>query len=153
MEQDNVFLATQILWSMIDANGHLRHSAYADLAAQARVNVLAALGLEKEIMKLGIGPILFKEELTYLKEIRMNDQVKVTVSLRNYRSDGARYSLVSQIIRSDEAVSATVVVEGAWLDLRQRKLCALPEAMQEAFIKIPKTIDFEVYSKEPDLKA
>lgn len=153
MEQDNVFLETQILWSMIDANGHLRHSAYADLAAQARVNVLAALGLEKEIMKLGIGPILFKEELTYLKEIRMNDKVKVTVSLRSYRSDGARYSLVSQIIRSDEAVSATVVVEGAWLDLRQRKLCALPEAMQEAFIKIPKTIDFEVYSKEPDLKA
>jgi hypothetical protein len=59
METQNVFLATQILWSMIDANGHLRHSAYADLAAQARVNVLAALGLANEIAGLRIGPILF----------------------------------------------------------------------------------------------
>ncbi len=153
METQNVFLETQILWSMIDANGHLRHSAYADLAAQARVNVLAALGLANEIASLRIGPILFKEELTYLKEVRMNEQVKVTVELKRYRSDGARYSLISQVIRSDGALSAMVVVEGAWLDLKQRKLCTLPEAMQEAFIKIPKTVDFEVYTKEADLKA
>lgn len=153
MEAQHIFLETQILWSMIDANGHLRHSAYADLAAQARVNVLATLGLAKEIHKLNIGPILFREELTYLKEVRMNEQVQVTVALKRYRSDGARYSLISQIIRSDGALCAMVVVDGAWLDLTQRKLCTLPEAMQEAFIKIPKTVDFEIYEKEADLKA
>ncbi len=153
METQNVFLATQILWSMIDANGHLRHSAYADLAAQARVNVLGALGLANEIAALRIGPILFKEELSYLKEVRMNEEVKVTVELSRYRSDGGRYSLVSNIIRSDGALSATVMVEGAWLDLKQRKLCSLPEAMQQAFIKIPKTVDFEIYTKETDLKS
>lgn len=149
----HVFLETQILWSMIDANGHLRHSAYADLAAQARVNVLAALGLADEIANLRIGPILFKEELTYLKEVRMNEQVKVTVELKRYRADGARYSLISHVIRSDGALSAMILVEGAWLDLKQRKLCTLPGAMQEAFIKIPKTVDFEVYTKEADGKA
>lgn len=153
MEAPHIFLETQILWSMIDANGHLRHSAYADLAAQARVNVLAALGLAKEIHKLNIGPILFREELTYLKEVRMNERVQVTVELKRYRSDGARYSLISQIIRSDGELCAMVVVDGAWLDLKERKLCTLPEAMQEAFIKIPKTVDFEVYEKEADLKA
>lgn len=153
MEAQHIFLETQILWSMIDVNGHLRHSAYADLAAQARVNVLGALGLAKEIRKLNIGPILFREELTYLKEIKMNEQVRVSVELKRYRSDGARYSLVSRIIRSDGALSAMVVVDGAWLDLKDRKLCTLPEMMQEAFIKIPKTADFEIYEKEADLKA
>ena len=67
---ENVFYEGQVLWSQIDANMHLRHSAYADVAAQARVMLLESLGLDGKILATEkLGPILFREELIYLKEV------------------------------------------------------------------------------------
>jgi acyl-CoA thioester hydrolase len=40
---NRIFLKSKVLWSQIDANMHLRHSAYADFAAQARVEMLETL--------------------------------------------------------------------------------------------------------------
>lgn len=142
MEARKVYLNTQVLWSMIDVNGHLRHSAYADLAAQARVNVLIDLGLDKATMKLGIGPILFREELIYHREIRINDVVSVSVALKKFRKDGKRYTLVSEIFNSENVRCATIIVDGAWLDVKSRKLTALPDNLNETFVKISQTDDF-----------
>jgi acyl-CoA thioester hydrolase len=38
------FYEGQVMWSQVDANMHLRHSAYADFAAQARLMLLEKLG-------------------------------------------------------------------------------------------------------------
>jgi len=46
--EENIFYEGQVLWSQIDANVHLRHSAYADFCAQARSNMLNKLGLSLE---------------------------------------------------------------------------------------------------------
>ncbi|HLU17875.1 MAG TPA: thioesterase family protein [Edaphocola sp.] len=142
METKKIYLHSQVLWSMIDINGHLRHSAYADLAAQARVNVLVDLGLDKAAMKLGLGPILFREELVYHKEIKPNDMVSVSVALKKFRQDGKRYTLVSEIYNAAQSLCATVTVDGAWLDIKTRKLAALPQELNDAFVKIPRTEDF-----------
>jgi acyl-CoA thioester hydrolase len=62
---------TMVLWSMIDANGHLRHSTYADLAAQARIYELALLGIDQEMFQqYKMGPVLFREETIYLREVK-----------------------------------------------------------------------------------
>jgi acyl-CoA thioester hydrolase len=75
---ENIFYEGKVLWSMVDANMHLRHSAYADFAAQARLELLNHLGLDARVFaKLKIGPILFREELIYRKEVGMNDTVRV----------------------------------------------------------------------------
>src|SRR3546814_6606698 len=75
--EDNVFYEGQIIWAQIDANRHLRHSAYADLCAQARSNMLRDNGLSLDkIAAMNIGAILFREELVYLREIHLNDDVK-----------------------------------------------------------------------------
>jgi acyl-CoA thioester hydrolase len=142
METTKVYLETQVLWSMIDINGHLRHSAYADLAAQARVNVLMELGLDQASMQLGIGPILFREELIYHKEIKINERVSVSVALKKFRKDGKRYTLVSEIFNADQLLCATITVDGAWLDISTRKLTSLPEPLNQTFVKIPQTRDF-----------
>jgi acyl-CoA thioester hydrolase len=42
----NVFYEGQVLWSQIDANQHMRHSAYADFGAQARLTMMESLGLD-----------------------------------------------------------------------------------------------------------
>jgi acyl-CoA thioester hydrolase len=64
----NVFYEGKVLWSQVDANMHLRHSAYADFAAQARLEILGSLGFNADLLEqLHVGPILFREELIYMR--------------------------------------------------------------------------------------
>lgn len=147
---EHIFFETKVLWSQIDANAHLRHSAYADFAAQARIELLGQINLgATELAKLKIGPILFREELIYLREIRPEDTVKVSCELSKCRTDGARWSFVQKIYRSDDVLAAIVNVDGSWIDLQHRKLTKLPSDIVQAFLKIPQTENFEL-SEPPE---
>ncbi|XZF12380.1 acyl-CoA thioesterase [Chitinophagaceae bacterium MMS25-I14] len=138
-----------VLWSQIDANMHLRHSAYADFAAQARLNLLNALGLESHIfLELKLGPILFREELLYLREVHLNDSVKVTSVLVKCRPDGSRWSIRHEIFRSDGVKAAIINVDGAWINIEERKLTALPAELNEKFMQVPRSDDFVMEEKK-----
>lgn len=132
------------MWSHLDANMHMRHSAYADFAAQARIVVLDRLGMDLQaFQKLRIGPILFREELVYLREVGINEHLKITVELTKSRPDGSRWSIRHEIFRADGVKAAVVNVEGAWLDLMKRKLTVLPEELQEQFFRLNKAEDYQ----------
>jgi acyl-CoA thioester hydrolase len=140
---DNVFFEGQVMWSQVDANMHLRHSAYADFGAQARVILLEKVGFNSETLQsLKIGPILFREELIYLREVRPNDIIRVTCEMTKGRTDGSRWSFRHELYRGDGIKAAIINVDGAWIDVKARKLAALPEAWAEKFMHIPKTIGF-----------
>ncbi|HVI47237.1 MAG TPA: thioesterase family protein [Chitinophaga sp.] len=139
----NIFFEGPVLWSQIDANMHLRHSAYADFAAQARLALLDHVGLEASVFaRLKVGPILFREELQYLREISPNDRVQVTCELTKCRTDGSRWSIRHEIYRGDGTKSAIVIVDGAWIDVLKRKLTTLPDELQTNFKAIPRSSDF-----------
>lgn len=141
---DRVFLRSKVLWSQIDANMHLRHSAYADFAAQARVEMLETLGMTASVMQKNmIGPILFREESIYYKEIKPGDTVSVTCLLTKCRADGSRWSFTQEIFRGDNVLAAKVNVDGAWIDMMKRKLTAPPVDFNEKFLnELPKAEDF-----------
>jgi acyl-CoA thioester hydrolase len=134
---------SKVMWSMVDANMHLRHSAYADFAAQARLELLEALGFSAEKFKeLRIGPILFREELIYLKEVAPNDEITITVKLRKWNRARGFWSFTQELYRGDGTKAAMIHVDGAWLDLSQRKLAVLTDDLTVAFLKVDKTEDF-----------
>jgi len=127
----------------MDANQHLRHSAYADLAAQARVELLESIELGMSVFhKLKLGPILFREELIYLKEIRGSQRIELTTVMVKSRKDGSRWSIRHELFREDGVKSAIINVDGAWMDLVARKLTALPEEFANAFQSMPKSDDY-----------
>ena len=66
----------QIRWADIDPNRHLRHSVYYDYGAAMRINALAAGGLSmKKLEELRMGPILFREEAIFKREIVFGDEI------------------------------------------------------------------------------
>ena len=139
----HVFFEGQVIWSQIDANQHLRHSAYADFAAQARVNMLEKCGFSaSKLFELKIGPVLFREELFYLREVALNDHIKVTCEILKSRVDASRWTIRHEIYRSDGVKAAVIVAEGAWIDTVKRKLVALPEEMSTLFLSLPRSVDF-----------
>ncbi|WP_439882524.1 acyl-CoA thioesterase [Pontibacter sp. MBLB2868] len=134
----------KVMWSHLDANMHMRHSAYADFAAQARIEVLDKLGLDLRVFqKLHIGPILFREETIYLREVGINENLSVTTLLVKSRPDGSRWSIRHELFKGDGVKAAVVNVDGAWIDTQKRKLATLPDELAEQFNHIPKSYDFE----------
>ena len=132
------------MWSQLHANMHLRHSAYADFAAQARVEMLERLGVTAAVMQAEqIGPILFREETIYFKEIKAGDIVMVNCLLRKCRVDGSRWSFMQELLRGDHTLAAKINTDGAWLDMRIRKLTTPPEFFIKRFLnELPRTDDF-----------
>ena len=139
----SIIFRSQVLWAQIDAYMHLRHSAYADLGAQARLMAMEKIGFTSETMRqYKIGPILFREELIYRREIRPNEIISVTSPLSNCRRDGSRWSIKHEIIKEDGEVAAIIHADGAWIDQIKRKLTPLPNELMEKMILMEKTEDF-----------
>ncbi len=142
---NNIFYEGSVMWSQVDANMHLRHSAYADFAAQARLNMLETISITSQVLEqLKVGPILFREELIYLREVRPNDTIRVSCEMCKIRKDGSRWSFKQELFRSDDVKAAIINVDGAWIDMQKRKLTVLPEEWSARFLEIPRTEDFIV---------
>ncbi len=124
-------------WADIDANFHLRHSVYYDLCAQQRMDALTHVGVTLEWMRANhIGPVLFREECVFRREIKLDDEVHVDLAVRPM-ADPMRFSFVHTFFKADGTYCATITVEGAWIDTVRRKLAPAPVSMQEALKGLP----------------
>ena len=134
----------QIRWSDLDPNFHLRHSVYYDWGAFCRVEFLNEYGLSADVMqKLRFGPILFREECIFRKEIRSEDVVHIDLKLIRARKDISRWSIQHHITRNTNLLAAVITVDGAWINMVERKLAAPHEKVVEVFNAMPKAGYFE----------
>lgn len=135
----------EVTWADMDPNRHMRHSVYNDYAAQTRVGMFSDFDLSlTDISRLGFGPILFREETKFLREINLLETITVTCALRSMRRDGSRWSFLHEILKEGEEgiKAAQLVVDGAWLNLETRKLGVVPN-VGEVMDRFPRTSDFE----------
>jgi acyl-CoA thioester hydrolase len=130
-------------WGSMDFNGHLANRAYLDLAADVRMAFFAEHGFPpSEFRRLGIGPVVRKDELEYFREVGLHDTVTVTHAALAMSPDGARFVLENEIWSPAGERAATVRSTGGWLDLRARKLVAPPERLTAALRQVPRADGF-----------
>lgn len=140
----------QLRWADMDANFHLRHDAYYAIGAQARVAWLFSVGLTPPHMLEGnFGPILFREECIFKREIQLGHNVEILLRLSKARADGSRWSMRHEYVRDDGTVCAVLTVDGAWIDTKLRKLTAPPQQYMQPFLGLARTPDFEALSSPP----
>lgn len=133
-----------IRWSDLDPNFHMRHSAYYDFGAQHRVEVLESEGLTLRVMQENhIGPILFREECVFRKEIRLGNKITISTKIGKMKPDASRWTIVHELKNEKDELCAVISVDGAWMDTKLRKLASpTPEIVQEVMNAFPKTEDF-----------
>jgi acyl-CoA thioester hydrolase len=134
--------AIGLRWADLDPNGHARHSVYYDWGAMARVSYLERKGVGLAWMAANaVGPVLFREEARFLRELRMGDPLEIDLRLSAASPDGRKWQMRHRIFRGAD-LAATIEVDGAWLDLRARKIVVPPEDMVRAFADLGRTEDF-----------
>ena len=140
----NFIKQVEVRWSDMDPNFHLRHSVYYDWGAFLRLSFLSEHALTPAVMQqLHFGPILFREECVFKREIVFGDLVTVDIAVSKSRRDMSRWSIIHQVWKNSDTLSAVITVDGAWLDTKIRKLAVPPSTVQSVFEIMPKTENFE----------
>jgi len=135
-----------VRWSDLDPNSHVRHSVYYDYGAQVRIAFLQKHGFGIDWMKHnGIGPVLFREEAKFYRELNSGDELVIDVCLSGVSADHRKWSMRHRIMRGDE-LCATLDMDGAWLDLKTRRIAPPPQQLSDKFEALAHTEDFQVIS-------
>lgn len=135
----------QIRWSDIDQNRHLRHSVYYDYGAMARIEFLNSHGLTSaKFEEIHMGPILFREEAIFRREIKFGDSVTVDVELVKASADFSRWSMRHNFLKPDGTLLAIINIDGAWINIIERKLATPTPFIHDIFNQMPKGNDFSV---------
>ncbi len=133
----------EIRWADLDPNFHLRHSVYYDFGAYIRISFLNENGLTDHAMRENhFGPIIFREECIFRKELKIGDNITIDLELLKARQDYSRWTIVHQL-KKDGQLAAVLTLDGAWIDTGLRKLTSLPEAFRNVFEKMPRSQNFE----------
>ncbi|MBL7732834.1 MAG: acyl-CoA thioesterase [Chitinophagaceae bacterium] len=137
-------MPVQVRWSDLDPNFHLRHSVYYDWAAMCRMNYLTIHGLTPAVMQQHrFGPIIFREECVFYKEIKYGDAVTINMNLLKGKKDYSRWTIQHEIKKQEDILCAKVSIDGAWLNIVERKLFIPPAEVVTVFSQMPLSEGFE----------
>lgn len=138
----------EIRWADLDPNFHVLHSKYYDFGAYCRMAFLTEHGLTPAAMiKYNLGPILFREECIFKKEISFGDEVMINFKLEKLSTDFGRWTMVHEIYKNGETLSALITAEGAWMNTALRKLAIPPQEVQDLFDKAPRSDTFTLFDR------
>ena len=131
-------------WADFDANKHMRHTAYNDYAAECRIRFFNENGLPaSKFEAYNFGPILFTENTTFFREIKLGEKLSIDLRLSGLSEKGERFKMVHNIYREDGVLAAVIAIYAAWLDLEKRKLTVPPIDILSMFNTLERTENFE----------
>ena len=140
---DSYVKPVEVRWADLDPNFHMRHSVYYDYGAFVRISFLEEHGLTSSFMtKHHFGPIIFREECVFRKEIRLSDKITIDVQLLKARPDQSRWTIQHRIMKNGDELAAIITLDGAWIDVLQRKLTVPPDTVKHVFEKMPRAEQF-----------
>lgn len=135
----------EIRWADLDPNFHVLHSKYYDFGAYCRMAFLTEHGITPAMMiENNIGPIIFREECLFKREIKFGNAVEVFLKLSKCNEDASRWSMVHEIFINGDTLAALITIDGAWIDTAKRKLIKPPELCFTGLHLIPKTENFNM---------
>jgi acyl-CoA thioester hydrolase len=130
-------------WGDMDFNGHMRNTAYLDVGADIRLLYFSEQGFPAaELSKRGIGPVILRDEVEYIRELRLHQPFDVNLLAAGLSPDGTRFRLQSEFFRDDGRLAARVVSTGGWLDLAARRLTPPPAELHRALAALQRTEPF-----------
>jgi acyl-CoA thioester hydrolase len=129
----------------MDFNAHMSNTAYLNKCGDVRMMLFAENGFPiSELARLKIGPVAMRDELEYVKEVKLMQELIVTAALAGLSDDGSRWAIRHELMRTDDKLCARVTSTGGWLDLNVRKLIVPPEDLLAVTKMLSRTEDFSI---------
>jgi len=138
----------EIRWADLDPNFHVLHSKYYDFGAYCRMAFLTEHGITVALMQEHhIGPIIFREECFFKREIKFGDMVSINVMLDKSTDDHRKWSMLHEIWINGDTLAALINIDGAWIDTQKRKTALPPQAFTDGFDLMPRSPGYQINTK------
>jgi acyl-CoA thioester hydrolase len=138
----------EIRWSDLDANGHVRYSAYIDAAGDVRYHFFSEHGFPPEkFVELGVGPVYTSLQAEFLREVRLGETVTITYSLAGLSANNGRWRVHHEVLKANGKKAALIDLEGTIIDLATRRPALPTPELVAIFEDIPRHKEFEVLSE------
>ena len=109
----------------LDTFGHVNNASYLTLFEEARWDIITKNGYGlKKIQETGIGPTILEVKLSFLRELRLREKIKIETKMISYEKKIGKLS--QKMIRDAEICCDAEIVFGLF-NLSERKL-VLPTA-------------------------
>ena len=137
----------EVRWADIDANRHVRYSAYIDAAAELRYRFFSQHGLPPEAFdKLGVSPVYTSLTANFFREVRLGETLTITYLLTGLSEQGLRWKVRHDFLKANGKKAVTLLLEGTILDLTTRTPTLPTPEIMAVFQLVPRSPDFKVLS-------
>jgi acyl-CoA thioester hydrolase len=145
---DAYSMTYEVRWTDIDANRHVRYSAYIDAAAEQRYRFFTEHNLPPEAFdKLDVGPVYTTLTASFYREARLGETLTIKYLLTGLSPSGMRWKVRHDFLKSNGKKAVTVSLEGTILNLTTRQPSVPTPEIMEVFQLVPRSDDFEELSE------
>jgi acyl-CoA thioester hydrolase len=134
-----------VRWTDIDANRHVRYSAYIDAAAEYRFFTEHNLPPEA-FDKLNMGPVYTTLTANFFREVRLGETLTIKYLLTGLSPTGVRWKVQHDFLKASGKKAVSILLEGTILNLTTRQPTAPTPEIMAVFQLVPRGSDFEVLS-------
>ncbi|MEW5736877.1 MAG: thioesterase family protein [Thermodesulfobacteriota bacterium] len=134
-----------VRWADMDANGHMKNTAYLDYCHDSRMLYFKENGFPmEEFARRRIGPVVAVDELSYFRELRLYEDITVRLLCAGLSKDRAWFIFINEFVAPDGKTAARVKSRICWFDLAARKITPPPDALGDLVEKVARTGDFAI---------
>lgn len=143
----------EIRWDDVDANRHLRNSAYINFMSHTRMSYMFENGMGHDSLeKHNLGPVALYEHVYYFRELFPGRPVFVSLQLLGMAEDGKFFKFLHNFYDENGKNFARAEMLGGWIDMQTRKLTGLPEEYLKMFQEFDKADNFKILTSEDTRK-
>ncbi|MEN2006182.1 thioesterase family protein [Staphylococcus haemolyticus] len=122
---------TNVKKEWVDYNGHMNDAEYNRVFSDATDAWLALIGLNQEtIQRLQYTIFTLENHITFLKEMKEDENIQVKVHLYDY--DSKRVHVYMEMFNKDDICSAIYEVMLMGIDINTNRLAPFPEQILES---------------------
>lgn len=148
------FKKFDIRWGDIDANSHLGNASYIAYMSHTRMSFFAEHDLDLNSMRLnGLGPIALYEHVYYFREIKLSDEIRVSLEIVGLTDDAQFIKMEHNFYNQDGLNLAFSEILFSWIDLESRKLGRLTPGFREKILLFPRADRFRFMDRSEIKKA
>ncbi len=127
----------KVRWNELDANGHVNNMYYQSYFDQARIEAFEQAGLSiAALRERGIGPVIFKAELDYKRELKHPDSITISTWVEEHRRSRG---VLAQQIESDRTgeIVCRARFHGVFMDLAAGRPLPFPQELTNGAAILP----------------
>lgn len=107
--------------SHLDTFGHVNNAKYLEILEEARWELITQNGFGlKDVAKKGMGPVILEVRLSFDKELKLRQRVRITTQCIGYNRKVGEFE--QQILNENNEICACAIFAFGLFDTRERKL-------------------------------